>query len=341
MLRRAVEAAQADDDAVRAASDVTRITVVADVVRAYVQSCSAAEELGIAQRSVDIQKQRTAITRRLADVGRSNTTDVTRDEAEIQSLEAEVPRFVADRRIAQYKLAALLSIAPGALPPKVLSCERTPAIDQPIPVGDGAALLKRRPDVRQAERKLAAATARIGVAVGALYPSISIGASAGLTGASKDLGSPQTQRYGYGPLISWTFPVNGERERVKEARAESDAQLARFDGVVLDALRETETSLAANAADVQRISALHGSLEMASRSADQTHSLYEAGRDSFISDLDATRTLNVSRAKLAAAQAQLALDQVTLFLALGGGWEGADKTAQNASVANNQSGRRD
>ncbi|MFP3608472.1 TolC family protein, partial [Paraburkholderia sp. SIMBA_053] len=76
---------------------------------------------------------------------------------------------------------------------------------------DGAALLRRRPDVREAERQLAASTARIGVATGALYPTVSIGASAGLTGVLEDLGTSPTARWGFGPLISWTFPANGAR----------------------------------------------------------------------------------------------------------------------------------
>src|ERR1700738_4836330 len=114
----------------------------------------------------------------------------------------------------------------------------TCSMAQPLPVGDGAALLRRRPDIREAERKLAAATARIGVATGALYPSVSLGASAGLTGVVADLGSPAPQRWRFGPLISWTFPAHGARQRVQEAEATTQAELARFDGVVLNALRE-------------------------------------------------------------------------------------------------------
>jgi NodT family efflux transporter outer membrane factor (OMF) lipoprotein len=323
VLRRGVEAAQADDDAVQSAADLARITVVADVVRAYVQTCAAGDELAIAQHSLDLQKQRTDVTRRLRDAGRGNTPDVTRDETQVQNLSAALPQFTAERRVAQYRLAALLAESPSDLPKEVFACERIPTVDQPIPAGDGAALLKRRPDVREAERKLAASTARIGVAIGALYPTISIGASAGLIGRSEDLPNGSTQRYGYGPLISWTFPINGARDRVREAKADTQAQLARFDGVVLNALRETESSLATNTADNQRVDALRAAQASAQQSADQVHELYEAGRDSFLSDLDATRTLTSADAALAAAQAQVAQDQVTLFLALGGGWETA------------------
>ncbi|WP_160110204.1 TolC family protein, partial [Caballeronia choica] len=177
-LRRGVEAAQADSEAVQAAGDVARITVVADVVRAYVENCSAAEELAIAQQSLDLQKQRVALTRRLRDAGRGNTPDVTRGQTQVDTLNADIPRYRARRRIAQYRLAMLLARAPSDLPPGVLACHATPRIKNALPVGDGAALLRRRPDVREAERRLAASTARIGVATGALYPTVAIGVSA-------------------------------------------------------------------------------------------------------------------------------------------------------------------
>ncbi|MBN3769024.1 TolC family protein, partial [Burkholderia sp. Se-20378] len=177
------------------------------------------------------------------------------------------------------------------------------------------------PDVRAAERQLAAATARIGVATAALYPSISIGASAGSVGVAADLFSSTTNRWSFGPLISWSFPVNGQRARVREAEAATGGALAHFDGVVLNALRETQSSLATYAADVQRTEALRTAYESARNSADETHRLYLAGRESFISDLDATRTLTSVQAQVAAAEGQVATDQVRLFLALGGGWE--------------------
>ncbi|MFC5429861.1 efflux transporter outer membrane subunit [Paraburkholderia denitrificans] len=320
-LRRGVESARADDEAVQAAADLARITVVADVVQAYVESCSAAEELAIAQESLKLARERVALTKRLRDAGRGNQPDVTRGLTQAQTLAADIPRFEARRRIAQYQLAMLLARAPADLPPGALACTHLPQLKQPIPVGDGAALLQRRPDVREAERKLAASTARIGVATAALYPSISIGAGAGTLGIAGDLFTPATNRWSIGPLISWSFPINGQRARVREAEAETSGALAHFDGVVLNALRETQSSLATYAADDQRADALRTAYASAQESADETHRLYAAGRDSFLSDLDATRTLTSVHAQVAAAESQVARDQVKLFLSLGGGWE--------------------
>ncbi|MBN3851445.1 efflux transporter outer membrane subunit [Paraburkholderia sp. Ac-20342] len=320
-LRRGVEASAADTEAVEAAGDLARITVVADVVRSYVEQCSAAEELRIAQQSLALQKQRVDVSRRLRDAGRGNQTDVTRGQTQVDNLAADIPRYTARRKIAQYRLAALLARAPSDLPPAVLACDRLPQLSQPIPIGDGAALLRRRPDVHEAERQLAASTARIGVATGALYPSVSIGASTGFTGILEDIGTSPTGRWAFGPLISWTFPTNGARGRIREAEASSQVALAKFDGVVLNALRETETNLATYASDYARADSLRAALKSAAQSADETHRLYLAGRESFISDLDATRTLTAAKSQLAGAEGQVAVDQVNLFLSLGGGWE--------------------
>ncbi|MBR8512745.1 efflux transporter outer membrane subunit [Burkholderia cenocepacia] len=332
-LRRGVEAARADSEAVKAAGDLARITVVADVVRAYVEACSAGDELAIAKQSLALQQQRVKLSQRLRDAGRGNQTDVTRGVTQVRTLSADIPRFEGRRKVAQYQLAALLARAPADLPKAAAECERLPKLRQPIPIGDGdgAALLRRRPDVREAERQLAAATARIGVATAALYPSVSIGASAGSVGVAADLFSSTTNRWSFGPLISWSFPVNGQRARVREAEAATGGALAHFDGVVLNALRETQSSLATYAADVQRTDALRTAYESARNSADETHRLYAAGRESFISDLDATRTLTSVRAQVAAAEGQVAADQVRLFLALGGGWDG-DGTAAAADA---------
>jgi outer membrane protein TolC len=129
--------------------------------------------------------------------------------------------------------------------------------------------------------------------------------------------------------------MNGARGRIREARYGADAALAQFDGVVLKALRETQTSLATYAADYARAEALRAAQKSAAESADQTHRFFLAGRESFIADLDATRTLTSTNSQLAAAEGQVAIDQVNLFLALGGGWEMSGASAVPAGTGAN------
>nr|WP_314876902.1 efflux transporter outer membrane subunit [uncultured Pseudomonas sp.] len=320
-FKRGTEAAQANADAVQAAADTARITLVADVVKAYTQVCSANEELHIARQSLDLQQQGVQLTQRLRDAGRGDETQVTRSQTQLKSLSAELPRFQAERETGLYTLAALLAKPVEQLPAGTADCAELPHLAQLIPVGDGAALLKRRPDVRQAERQLAAATASIGVATGALYPNISIGAQVGTIGILDNLGEPSTNRWGFGPLVSWTLPTNGTRARIREAEASTQAALAHFDGVVLNAIRETQTRLAQYSALLDRRDALAEAERSAQQAAEQTHRYFQAGRESFLADLQATRTYTDMRGQLAAANSQVAMGQISVFLALGGGWK--------------------
>ncbi|MGE7990813.1 efflux transporter outer membrane subunit [Pseudomonas sp. NPDC089554] len=320
-FKRGTEAAQANADAVQAAADTARITLVADVVKAYTQVCSANEEYHIAHESLDLQQQNMQLTQRLRDAGRGDDTHVSRSLTLVETLRAELPRFKAERETGLYTLAALLALPVEKLPVGTAECAELPHLAQLIPVGDGAALLKRRPDVRQAERQLAAATANIGVATGALYPNISFGAQVGTIGILDNLGEPATNRWGFGPLVSWTIPTNGTRARIRMAEASSQAALAHFDGVVLNAIRETQTRLAQYSALLERRDALAEAERSAKESAEHTHLRYQVGRESFLADLQATQTYTDVRAQLAAANSQVALGQVGVFLALGGGWK--------------------
>jgi outer membrane protein TolC len=246
-------------------------------------------------------------------------------------LRADLPRYEAARQAGLFRLSMLLDKPVDQLPAGTATCAELPKIAQQLPVGDGAALLKRRPDVRQAERRLAAATAGIGIATGELYPDISIGATIGTVGFVSDLGDPSTNRWGFGPSLSWKVPTNGARARIREAEANTQGALAHFDGVVLNAIRETQTGLAQYSALLQRRDALADAEQSAKLAADQTHRFFQAGRESFLADLQATRTYTDVTAQLAAANTQVAMSQIDLFLALGGGWESGRTQASSTS----------
>ena len=321
VLQRGIEAAQANADATQAAADTARITLVADVVRAYTQVCAANESRDIALHSLDLQQQSLNLTQRLRDAGRGDETQVTRSQTQFRSLRAELPRYEAAQKAALYRLSMLLARPLNQLPQGVADCAELPHIAQVMPVGDGAALLKRRPDVRQAERRLAVSTAAIGVATGELYPDISIGATVGTVGILDELGDPSTNRWGFGGVINWTIPSNGARARIHIAEASNQVALAHFDGVVLNAIREAQTGLSQYTSLLQRRDALIETEESARQAAEQTHRFFLAGRESFLADLQATRTYTDVTAQLAAANTQVAMGQIDLFLALGGGWE--------------------
>jgi NodT family efflux transporter outer membrane factor (OMF) lipoprotein len=323
-IRRAIEAAGADRDAAQAAYDATRAAVAAQTTRAYTTACSAGMELASAQHSVDVQNESLQATERLQRLGRGTTLDVTRSRSQLEQLRANLPPLQAQRRTALFQLATLTGDTPAQFPPELASCSTVPTLRQPIPVGDGAALLRRRADIRQAERSLAAATARIGVATADLYPKITLGISGASAGPAKLFGDASTTSWSVGPLISWTIPNTGAvQARIAEAEANTRAAYAHFDATVLNALRETESALENYARELDRDASLRAARDQSAEAARQASTLYSYGKTDYLTVLDAERTLASNESSLAASQAQLASDQITLFLALGGGWQTA------------------
>ena len=247
---------------------------------------------------------------------------MARARAQLESTRASVPPLEAQRDSALFRLAVLTGRPPAEAPAHVLACRSVPEVRTAIPVGDGAALLARRPDVREAERRLAAATARIGVATASLYPSVTLGGAISTQAREAgDLGDDYS--FSVGPLISWSFPnILAARARIAQADAGAQAALARFEQTQLNALQETESALTQHARNLERRAALQRAAEEGARAARLSRLRYDAGVDSFLTLLDAERTEAGLQAELAQAEAQVAGGQIALFRALGGGWEG-------------------
>jgi len=321
-IARAVEAANADTQAAQAAVDLVRVTVAADTARAYADACAAVRQISVAQQSVDLQQKFVELTDQRTHAGRGTAIDGARARSQLAQLQAALPPLQAQHRTAHYRLAALTGQTPAEMNMHLLQCQAAPRLTAQIPVGDGTALLRRRPDIRQAERNLAAATARIGVATADLYPSISLGASVGSTGLLDHFGAGNAFRWSLGPLISWTLPDTGAaRSRIAQAEAGTDGALAKFDGTVLNALKEVESAMTVYARELDRNASLKTARDESALASEQSHRLYQYGRTDFLSVLDADRTLATTDAAWAASDATLASDQIALFLALGGGWE--------------------
>jgi NodT family efflux transporter outer membrane factor (OMF) lipoprotein len=329
-VSRSVEAARADLAASQADADAVRVIVVADTTRAYADAASGAAQLRVAREIVALLDQSLALTSQRHDAGLESGLAVAQIGALREQRAAEIPAIEAARQAALFRLATLTGRAPAELPP--IAGERSVGLEirEPIPVGDGAALLARRPDIRAAERRLAADTARIGVATADLYPRVTLGASIGSTGP--DLGDIFTGgplRWALGSLLSWAFP-NQEpaRARIAAAEAETQEALAAFDGAMLLALEETETALSNYARALERRGALQAAAEQAERAARITRAQQREGAINSLDRLDAERTLAEAKAQLADQDAAVSRAQVDLFRALGGGWSVADIESQ-------------
>ncbi|THD79283.1 MAG: efflux transporter outer membrane subunit [Phenylobacterium sp.] len=324
-VRRSIEAARDNAQALQAAEDQVRVTVAAATAEAYAQACGFGEELATAQDSLKVAQQTYDLTLVQRNAGAVSDFDLARAGTVLEEARAAVPAVDGQRRIALFELAALLGRTPAEVPPEADACRIPPRIAQPLPVGDGVALLRRRPDVRQAERQLAASTARIGVATAALFPTISLGGSiTDAAGSTAGLNRAAAVSFGVGPLISWTFPnISVARAQVRQSRAEASAALATFDSSVLQALKQAEQALTAYNAELAR----HAALGAAARDAGEAFRLaniqYQAGTASFLDLLTTQTALLEAQQNLAASDLALSADQVGVFRALGGGWEQA------------------
>jgi NodT family efflux transporter outer membrane factor (OMF) lipoprotein len=321
-VSRGIEAARGDVAAAEADADAVRVTVAAETARAYADAASAAERLGVAERIVALLDKSVALTARRAEVGLTTKLDTARVAALRDQRAADIPAIAAERDAALFRLATLTGRAPAELPPIAAARTTTLRLDQPIPVGDGAALLARRPDVAAAERRLAASTARIGVATSDLYPKITLGGSIGQTsGGLGDLFGGGPLRWLLGPLINWNFlNQEGARARIAGAEADTQASLATFDGTVLRALEETETALSSYAHLLDRRTALQSARNQAETAVRITRAQQREGAIDGLVALDAERTFAEAEAALALADARIADAQVDVFRALGGRW---------------------
>lgn len=312
-LRSASQAARAELEASEAARDTVRVAVVADTVAAYADACGAAANATIATEQIAVQQRGHDLVREQLRAGEVSPYEMAQAKLLLDRARAALPAFGADRERALFRLATLEGLPPAVAPALELRCQSVPSARQPLPVGDGNALLARRPDIREAERKLAAATARIGVATAELYPRVQLGGSAGLL-------SGNFQNF-LTPLITWAFPnQSAARAKIAAARGTQAAALAGWDAVMLRALREVETALADYRAEKARNAALSDAMAEAQRVSTRAAARHRLGADSFLVVVDADRVRQELAAQIAASNLRIAQAQVALFRSLGGGW---------------------
>jgi len=257
--------------------------------------------------------------------GAASDFDVARAREVVEQARAALPTYDVQRRTALFQLAVLTGRPPEEISQAANGCAAPPKLATALPVGDIKSLFRRRPDVRQAERQLAANVARIGVATADLYPTITLGASVATAATTPSgLGQAANRTYGLGPLLSWSFPNTlAAQAEIREAQAQASASYANFQGAVLQALQDSETALTSYGDELNRNAALatvFGQSQIAFKLAQDR---FRLGSISYLDLLTAQNDLINANASLANSNQQLASDQVTVFKALGGGWEQA------------------
>lgn len=320
-VSRTIQAARADAATVAATRDRVAITVAAETARAYTDACAFAAAADVGRESIAIAERALTITSAQEKAGSASRLDFERSATLLANARAALPALEDGHRAALLELAALTGTTPTNVPEDARQCRRPPTPKTVIPIGDGRGLIARRPDVREAERQLAADTARIGIATADLFPRISIGGTGNFFRSDQVKGS-NSFSFSLGPLLSWSFPnISVARARIAQAEAGAQASLAMFDGAVLTALKETEQALSAYRAAGERNAALGDAATRADNAYKLADQRFRAGSISFLETLDARRTLIDARAALAASDQQLGSARVSLFKALGGGWD--------------------
>lgn len=322
-VRRSVEAARASAASVAAARDALKVVTVAATARAYAQICALGEQLAVSRRSLDIVAHEAEIAQHRHEAGANSALDVARAQALVAQVRAGIAPLEGQRKAAFFELAALLGRAPTDAPRELETCNEPPRLRSVLPVGDGALLLRRRPDVRQAERRLASSTAQIGVVTAELYPIVHLGGFVGSVGSEvSDLTSNLGLAWGIGPSISWNFPNQlGARARVRQAKANQVAALAAFDATVLGALKECEQALSLYTAALESRKSLSEAQERIHAAFGIAHDQFLAGGVSNLDLLTTEQSLVSIDASVASADALLVQDQIAVFKALGGGWQ--------------------
>lgn len=321
-VRRSVEAARADAGAGEASLQDAQVTLFAEVARYYFDLRGVQLRIDVANRDIENQRQSLRLIRARADVGTGSEQDVASASARLSSVEAQLPALQTLAQNDTARLAVLLGERPGELDID-LSPQAFKPIDVALDIGNAGDVLQRRPDVRIAERQLAAANARIGVAKADYYPHITLGGFLGfLAGRSNDFGGPSTRAWSIAPSISWAgLNVQRVRSNVKASEARADAALASYQRSVLQAVEDVDNAIVGYNLQRERVLKLSDQVTQSRRAADLARVRYNEGAADFLQLLDAERTQLTAEDALADAQASINLRAVAVYKALGGGWQ--------------------
>ena len=322
-VRRSVEAARADLGAEQANYQDAQVTVAAEVARNYFELRGAQKRLAVARENLSTEHQTLELTQLLDETGRGSELDVQRSRARLKATEATIPPLEAAEKQAGYRLAVLLGERPGALDEE-LKPAAVATYAKALPVGDTAELLRRRPDVRAAERQLAAATARVGVATADLFPRVNVtgfvGFLSGDVGRLFATGADNNARaWSIAPSVSWAaFDIGSVRARLRASEAQSDAAAANYEKAVLVALEDTENSFVAYSTGQTQLKSLNEQAQASRRAAEIAETQYREGVADFLVLLDAQRTQLDAEDAVAQAETSVNVSVVAIYKALGG-----------------------
>ena len=321
-VRRGVEASTAQMQSAEASVYATQVSVTAEVARNYFELRGAQQQLAVARRNADNQGETVRITTARQDAGRGTQLDSSRAQAQLSATLATIPDLESAVTRSMLRLGVLTGQQPEAVLPQLSAARPLPTLPVAHDIGTPELLLRRRPDIRVAERNLAASTAQIGVAVGDLFPRITFLGRWGFDAVnSSDLGNAATESFSFGPSISWAaFDLGRVRQKIQQREAAADGALAKYEQTVLQALEETDASLTAYSKAIVKQQHLQASASASQEAAKLARARYENGVADFLQVLDAERTVLAAEDQLARSETQTATALLATYKALGGGF---------------------
>ncbi|MHC4594363.1 MAG: efflux transporter outer membrane subunit [Planctomycetota bacterium] len=321
-IKRSVESSQAFLEASIEDYHDVMITLYAEIARNYVELRTTQTRIRFAVQNIHSQRETLRLTEDRFKAGIAPELDVTQAMQNLANTESEVPSLRSAETQATNRIAVLLGEFPQTPQDELQTDRPIPIPSKSIQVGLPADLLRRRPDIRQAERQLAAQTAKIGVATADLYPSFSLTGTFHLEALElSNMGDLSSRAYSFGPSLRWNiFDGNRIRNSIRIEEARTEQARVRYERKVLSAVEEVENAITAYMQESQRLRALERSNAASEKSVELVQSLYKNGLTDFQNVLDMQRTLFLQQDKLATSQGQVGLNLIRIYKSLGGGW---------------------
>lgn len=321
--RRNIEAANAKVGAAVYGQRDVLISLLAEVARNYIEARGFQQRLAITLQNIQVQQKILDLTKNRYQNGLSSDLDVQQAEALLNDTQAQVPSLESGYQQSVYALGVLLAQPPGALLDQMSAEKPIPITPPTVPVGLPSDLLQRRPDIQRAERELAAATAKIGIATADLFPKFSLIGMGGFESLSASNWFDYVSRYGsVGPSVQWEiFSAGSIRANIKVQNAREEQALDSYQQTVLTALQDTESALTSYAKEKVRRESLSQSVEANKKALDLSTQLYKNGLADFLRVLDSERSLYLAQDALIQSDQTISLNLVQLYKALGGGWQ--------------------
>jgi NodT family efflux transporter outer membrane factor (OMF) lipoprotein len=329
-VRRGVEAAEADLAASGENLRDVLVTLTAEVALNYLDTRTYQSRLAVAENNLAIQQQTYDLARARYEAGLSDELALQQARYNLESTQAQIPVLRSGLEEAKNRLAVLTGQAPGGVHELLAERKPIPVIPPTVAVGVPAETLRQRPDIRRAERSLAAQTARVGVATADLYPRFRLAGSIGLESlGSADFFKTASETWSIGPAVSWNiFDAGAIRQNIEVQSAIEEQYLLAYEAAVLGALEEVENALTAYAEEQLRRERLLAAVEAARQAESLATAKYDAGLVDFTTVLDAQRSLRSFEDQLAQSDGTVTANLIRLYKALGGGWQAAAPQAE-------------